>query len=84
MDERSCQSRQYRKKEARTSWSAMGVPHRDGMTKLGGDSGGGRGTQGEYESPWRTGTGSPLTSVSGKEFKNDTREGKLDFCFSWA
>lgn len=47
----------------------MGVPHRDGMTKLGGDSGGGRGTQGEYESPWRTGTGSPLTSVSGKEFK---------------
>lgn len=73
-----------RKKEARASRSAMGVPHRDGMTKLGGDSGGGRRTQGEHESPWRTGTRSPLTPVSGKEFKNDTREGKLDSCLSWA
>lgn len=61
----------------------MGVLRRDGMTKLGGDRGGGREAQGEYESPWRTGTGSPLTSISGKEFKND-REGKLDLCFSWA
>lgn len=49
--------------------------NRDGMTKLGGDSGGGRGTQGEYESPWRTGTGSPLTSVSGKEFKMTLERG---------